>query len=242
MLPPVPEKNCYLPHLLTETHHHLNFRHKNRAARIAASILFTVLGLLWMTVPASSSPLKLVALGDSLTAGYGLAQGESFPDRLAAVLKQDFPALTLVNAGVSGDTSAGGLARFDWSVPKDTDVLMVGLGGNDLLRGQPPAALHANLEAVIQKAQAGGMRIVLLGMRAPSNYGPAYQAAFDAVYPNLAAQYDTGLVPFLLDGVAGEKSLNQPDGIHPNIEGVAIMVRNSRRHVAAQLAAAMAAR
>ena len=212
---PVAEKYCCVPHLPFETQPARIFGQKTGAARIKSAIFFTFFSLFWMMAPVHSASLKLVALGDSLSAGYGLAQGESFPDRLAATLKPDFPGLVLVNAGVSGDTSAGGLARFDWSVPENTDVVMVGLGGNDLLRGQPPAALRANLEAIIKKAQAGGMRVVLLGMRAPTNYGPAYQAAFDAVYPDLAAEYGTGLVPFLLEGLPGNKTSINPTASTP---------------------------
>ena len=236
---PVPEKCRYVPHLLYVTHGAGASSQKSAATRVVPALIFTVLSLFWMITPSHGNTLKLVALGDSLSAGFGLAQGESFPDQLAASLKLEFPGLTVLNAGVSGDTSAGGLARFEWSVPEDTDVVMVGLGGNYLLRGQPPAALRANLEAIIQKAQAGQMKVVLLGMRAPTNYGPAYQAAFDAIYPDLASEYGTGLVPFLLEGVAGEKELNLPDGIHPNSDGIQIMVRNSRPHVAAQLRAVM---
>ncbi|MGC6475112.1 MAG: arylesterase, partial [Parvibaculales bacterium] len=166
----------------------------------------------------------LVVLGDSLTAGYGLAQQDGFVGQLRAALKSDYPHLTLINAGVSGDTSAGGLARFDWSVPPETDFLIVALGGNDLLRGLPPKALSQNLEAIITKAKTKNMAVLLAGMRAPDNYGAAYQQAFDAVYPALAEKHGLALMPFFLDGVAGDAQLNQPDGIHPNREGVAIMV------------------
>lgn len=209
--------------------------------------LFTALMLVWMLFwPAQAlaqdkpqdkpEQQTLVALGDSLTAGYGLAQQDGFVGQLRAALKQDYPHLTLINAGVSGDTSAGGLARFDWSVPPEADFLIIALGGNDLLRGQPPKALAQNLEAIITKAKAKNMAVLLAGMRAPDNYGAAYQQAFDAVYPTLADQYGVALMPFFLDGVAGNAQLNQPDGIHPNREGVAVMVQNTLPYVKALLA------
>ena len=207
--------------------------------------LFTALMLVWMLLApapvwAQQKPKQqtLVVLGDSLTAGYGLAQQDGFVGQLRAALKQDYPHLTLINAGVSGDTSAGGLARFDWSVPPETDFLIIALGGNDLLRGLPPKALAQNLEAIITKAKTKNMAVLLAGMRAPDNYGAAYQQAFDAVYPTLAEKHGLALMPFFLNGVAGDAQLNQPDGIHPNARGVAVMVQNTLPYVQALLDAA----
>ncbi len=168
---------------------------------------------------ASTAPLKIVALGDSLTAGYGLAAEQAYPalleERLAAA---GFQA-TVVNAGVSGDTSAGGLRRVDWALEGDVRVLIVALGGNDALRGLPVEDLERNLAAILERARARGLVVVLAGMEAPPNLGPLYTAAFRRVYRDLAKRYDVALVPFLLDGVAGVPGLNQADGIHPNAEG-----------------------
>jgi acyl-CoA thioesterase-1 len=174
---------------------------------------------------AQAEPLKIVALGDSLTHGYGLPPEEGFVPQLDTWLAaQGKPDIEVINAGVSGDTTAGGLARFDWSVSGGADALIVALGGNDLLRGLPPEASRANLEAILQKADAQGMPVLLSGMRAPLNYGPEFKEAFDSMYPELAEAYGALYDPFFLAGVEDDRSLWQSDGLHPNADGVARIV------------------
>lgn len=177
--------------------------------------------------PATAEPLTLVALGDSLTQGYGLPQGEGLVPQLQAWLDASGAEVRVVNAGVSGDTTAGGRSRLDWALEPGTDALMVALGGNDLLRGIDPAASRANLDAILAAARARGLPVLLVGMEAPGNYGPDYKAAFDAMYPELAATHGALLVPSffapLLEGSNDPAALRpwmQPDGIHPNAEGV----------------------
>jgi acyl-CoA thioesterase-1 len=169
-------------------------------------------------------PVKIVALGDSLTAGLGLPADATFPVRLQRALTQKGIAAEVVNAGVSGDTSADGLSRLDWSVPDDTDAVVLELGANDALRGIDPAQTRANLDAVLRRLAARKLPVLLAGMRAPPNMGGDYVKAFDAIYPALAAAYGVGLYPFFLDGVAGQRGLNQGDGIHPTAAGVAVIV------------------
>jgi acyl-CoA thioesterase-1 len=168
--------------------------------------------------------LRLVALGDSLTAGFGLPPGKAFPDRLEAALRAKGFDVKVINAGVSGDTAADGLARYDWAVPRDADALIVELGANDMLRGLKPEAAKATLAAILDKARAAHLPTLIAGMRAAPNLGPEYDRAFDAIYPALAKAYHVPLYPFFLDGVAGDPKLNQPDGEHPNAEGVEVIV------------------
>jgi acyl-CoA thioesterase I len=173
--------------------------------------------------PAQAGLARIVVLGDSLTAGLGLPVEQSYPSLLQQRLnKEGFP-LEVVNAGVSGDTSAGGLSRLDWALEGNVKVLIVALGGNDGLRGLPVEQLKGNLAQIIERAQARGIRVILAGMEAPPNYGRDYIVAFHKVYPALAQQYKVPLVRFLLEGVAGSQTLNQPDGIHPTAEGARIV-------------------
>ena len=174
--------------------------------------------------PSSPAP-RIVFLGDSLTAGYGLAKDESVTSLIQKRLRAGGYPYEVVNAGVSGDTSAGGLSRLDWSLEGDVKILVVELGGNDGLRGLPVAGLKQNLVEIITRAQARGIRVVLTGMEAPPNFGPAYTSEFRAVYRQLAHEYDVTFVPFYLEGVAGIASLNIADGIHPNAEGSRIIER-----------------
>jgi len=169
---------------------------------------------------------RIVILGDSLTAGLGLPVTQSYPALLQRRLKDEGSDYQIVNAGVSGDTSAGGLSRLDWALEGDVRVMIVALGGNDGLRGLPPAQLKENLAAIITRAQARGIGVILAGMEAPPNYGREYSVAFHQVYPALAKEYHVGLVPFLLDGVAGKDALNQADGIHPSAAGAQIVADN----------------
>lgn len=166
---------------------------------------------------------KVVILGDSLTAGLGLAPEESFPALLQRRIDAAALPYDVVNAGVSGDTSAGGLRRLDWSMAADTRVLILALGANDGLRGLPVAEMQRNLAQIIERAQRRGILVILAGMEAPPNYGRDYASAFRSAYRALAGTYHVPLVPFLLAGVAGDAALNQPDGIHPNPAGAAIV-------------------
>ncbi len=168
--------------------------------------------------PASGRP-RIVCLGDSLTAGLGLSPDEAFPARLEERLREAGLDYEVVNAGVSGDTSAGGLRRLDWSMSGDVKVLVLALGANDGLRGLPTRDLHDNLARIITTAQARGARVILAGMEAPPNFGAVYTRDFRDVYRDLAKSYDVVLIPFFLDGVAGVPALNQADGIHPTAEG-----------------------
>jgi acyl-CoA thioesterase I len=168
----------------------------------------------------------VLAFGDSITAGLGLPASEAFPARLAARLKDQGIAVTMVNAGVSGDTTTDGLARLDWALADKPDFVILALGANDALRGIDPKIVRANLDTMIGKIQASGAKLLLLGMLAPANWGADYDHAFDSIYPELAKAHDVPLYPFLLDGVAMNPELNQPDGLHPNQRGVAIMVEH----------------
>ncbi len=169
-------------------------------------------------------PLKIVAFGDSLSAGYGLPAGAAFPVQLQAALKARGITIEMTNASVSGDTAQGGLDRLDWSVPDGTDAVILELGANDALRGFDTALTKAALDAIVTKLKARGIAVLLCGMRAPPNLGPEYVARFDALYRDLAAKHGVMLYPFFLDGVAGERRLNLPDGIHPTAEGVKVIV------------------
>jgi acyl-CoA thioesterase-1 len=171
------------------------------------------------TDPGTGTRAGIVFLGDSLTAGLGLDAPLSFPSVIQQRLDERGLPFAVVNAGVSGDTSAGGLRRLEWSLQGNPRVLIVALGGNDGLRGLPPEDLKKNLAAIIEAGQHAGLQVILAGMEAPPNNGPDYTARFRRVYPELAKTYDIPLIPFLLQGVAGDPALNQADGIHPNQEG-----------------------
>ena len=201
----------------------------------ALRLLVHTLALAASIGAAAAKPLKLVALGDSLTAGYGVAPGLAFPDVLEKALRAKGYDVKVINAGVSGETAGDGLARFDWSVPPDADALIVELGANDMLRGLPVANAKRALAAILEKAKAAHIATLLTGMKAAPNLGPQYQSAFDAIYPDLAAQYGVALYPFFLDGVAGDAKLNQQDGLHPKPEGVEIIVARILPAVAALL-------
>jgi acyl-CoA thioesterase I len=192
-------------------------------------------------VPAEAKPVRLLALGDSLTAGYGLAEKDSFPVRLQARLAADGIAAEIVNAGVSGDTTAGGLARLDWALADKPDVVLVELGANDMLRGIDPKTSYANLDRILARVETRGARPLLFGMLSVGNWGRDYQKQFDAIYPDLAAKYRIPLYPFFLDGVALKPDLIQADGLHPNAAGVAVLVDRIAPFVEKQLAAAPAA-
>ena len=185
---------------------------------------FIALGLaLLALIPARAfaDPLTIVALGDSLTAGYMLPPDDGFPEQLQAALKErGYDDVTVVNAGVSGDTTSGGLSRLDWAVGPDADAVILELGANDALRGIDPAITRKNLEEMIARLKKRGLPILLAGMYAPPNLGKEYAARFDPIYPELAGEYDLILYPFFLDGVAADPALNLGDGLHPTSQGV----------------------
>lgn len=174
---------------------------------------------LLVAAPVPAAERVVVALGDSLTAGQGVAPDEAYPAVLEARLRREGYLYRVVNAGVSGDTSAGGLRRVEWVLRARPDVVIVALGANDGLRGLSVEALRDNLEAIVTRLRASGARVLLAGMRVPPNYGDDYARAFAAVFPAVARRTAVPLAPFLLDGVAGDTRLNQPDGIHPTAEG-----------------------
>ncbi len=174
----------------------------------------------------SATGPRVVVLGDSLTAGLGLSLKNAYPTLLQERISGEGLRYTVVNAGGSGDTSAGGLARLDWALDGDVRVLIVALGGNDGLRGLPPSELATNLSTIIERAQGRGIAVILAGMEAPPNFGRQYTDEFHRVFPTLAGKYKLPLVPFLLEGVAGMASLNQSDGIHPTAEGARIVADN----------------
>jgi acyl-CoA thioesterase-1 len=196
-----------------------------------------LIALLLAAAPARADAPLLVVLGDSLSAGYGLKPGEAFPERLGAALATRGIAASVVNAGVSGDTSAGGLERLDWSLPADADATIVELGGNDALRGLDPAATRANLDAILTRLKERKIAVLLAGMLAPPNMGTGYAEPFAAIFPDLARRHGVALYPFFLDGVAGQPELNQADGIHPTARGIDAIVERILPAVEALLAA-----
>lgn len=196
------------------------------ARQIAIVAVFgTSLGMAVKAQPAGTpSRVKIVALGDSLTAGYGLSDKDGFVPRLQAALTAKGIAAEVVNAGVSGDTSSDGLARLDWSVPQGTAAVIVELGANDMLRGIKPQITRDALDAILKRLSARHIAVLLCGMRAAPNLGADYGKAFEAIYPELAEKYGALLYPFFLDGVAGNPTRVQPDGLHPNPSGVGVIV------------------
>jgi acyl-CoA thioesterase-1 len=172
---------------------------------------------------AASEPLRICVLGTSLSAGYGLDQGRGYVERLGALLRAKGYGVTMDNEGVSGDTSAGGLARLDWALAGKPDIMIIELGGNDALRGLAPAETERNLSAILSRLTKAHIPVLFMGMMAPPNLGPDYGAEFNAVYPALAKKYGVAFYPFVLDGVAAKPALNQADGIHPNAEGAELM-------------------
>ncbi len=189
----------------------------------------TLLSIVLLTImaaagPALAAPVKILALGSSLTQGYGLPPGTEFTVQLQAALKKAGIDATVTNAGVSGDTSAGGLARLDWSLADHPDAVILELGSNDMLRGIPPAVTEKNLRAILDKLRAAHVKVLLTGMHAQRNLGADYVKQFDTIYPRLAKDYNLLFYPFFLDGVALNPKLNQADGMHPNPAGVKVVV------------------
>jgi len=194
------------------------------------TIIFACAAVLAAMAAPASAPLaqektiRLVAFGDSLSAGYNLPQEAAFPVVLEKALKAKGYNVEVANAGVSGDTTSGGLDRLDWSVPDGTDGVILELGANDMLRGLDPAGIRKNLEAIVERLKSRNIPVLLAGMLASPNLGHSYTEQFGTIYPDIAKKYDLVLYPFFLDGVAGERSLNLPDGMHPTAKGVEIIV------------------
>jgi acyl-CoA thioesterase-1 len=195
-----------------------------RAVKLGLAAALVVLACS-LSGAAAERPVKIVALGDSLSAGLGVAADEAFPAKLARALEAKGHTVEIINAGVSGDTAAGGLARLDWSVPEGTEAVILELGANDALRGFDPAVTREALDQILERLKARGVPVLLAGMRAPPNMGVDYARRFDPIFPELAQKYGVPLYPFFLDKVASEAALNQRDGIHPTAAGVDVIVR-----------------
>jgi len=196
-------------------------------------VLLTLLLLAWfMGDRAMAEPIKLVVLGDSLTAGYGLDERDAFPAKLETALKARGIDVTVINAGVSGDTAKQGLERLDWAVDEDADAVIVELGANDALRGIDPNETRASLEKIIGRLNSRNLPVMIAGMLAPPNLGPAYKEVFDRIYPSLAGEHGLRLYPFFLEGVATIKDYNLDDGMHPNARGVDEIVKRMAPKVA----------
>jgi len=178
----------------------------------------------WTVAATPDSPVRIVAFGDSLTAGYRLAPGDAFPVKLERALRARGHKVEIANAGVSGDTTAAGLSRLDWAVPDGTRIVILELGANDALRGVDPATTRRNLEAMITQIKAKGATVLLTGMLAPRNWGGDYAARFDPIFPELARKHQLAFYPFFLDGVAMQPQLNLDDGMHPNARGIDVIV------------------
>jgi len=182
----------------------------------------------WAQTPAGqvSKPIKMVVLGDSLSAGFGLPGPAAFPERLQKALSTKGIEVEMINAGVSGDTSSGGRDRLDWSVPEGTEAVIVELGANDALRGTDPTVTRTALSDILTRLKARKIAVLICGMYAPPNYGSDYAARFNVIYPDLSKSFGVPLYPFFLEGVAGDAKLNQADGLHPTAEGVDVIVKN----------------
>jgi acyl-CoA thioesterase I len=191
--------------------------------RIAAGLI-VFLAICGAISSARAEPFKIVGFGDSLMAGFGLGPEAGLTDRLQAALRARGRDVTIANAGVSGDTPSGGLARLDWSIPDGTQLVILELGANDMLRGVSPDITRKNLDEMLSKLKQRKIAVLLAGMRAAPNLGPDYQNAFDAIFPDLAKKYEVVLYPFFLDGVAGQPGMQLEDGLHPSVEGVDQMV------------------
>jgi acyl-CoA thioesterase I len=203
--------------------------------RVRMFLHILVLGAVFMTAgtgfaqtqaAAEAKPIRIVVLGDSLSAGFGLSSSAAFPQRLQKTLQSKGIAVDISNAGVSGDTSSGGRDRLDWSVPDGTQAVILELGANDALRGTDPAVTRSALSDILTRLRARGIAVLLCGMVAPPNYGSDYSARFNAIYPDLAKSFGVPLYPFFLEGVAADAKLNQADGMHPTPEGVDVIVTN----------------
>jgi acyl-CoA thioesterase I len=195
---------------------------------LVLAMVLMAAGTAFAQTPAANvaKPIKMVVLGDSLSAGLGLSASAAFPARLQKSLKSNGIAVDMINAGVSGDTSSGGRDRLDWSVPEGTEAVILELGANDALRGTDPAVTRAALTDILTRLKTRKIAVLLCGMLAPPNYGSDYSARFNAIYPDLAKSFGVPLYPFFLEGVATDAKLNQADGLHPTADGVDVIVKN----------------
>lgn len=218
--------------------HAINLALAAFAFALLLSLMFVSLPMRHASAETGGKPLRIVAFGDSLTAGYGLRPGQGFTDVLQMALKARGKSVEIVNAGVSGDTTAAGLGRLDWVVDDTAHGVIVELGANDALRGQPPEQTRANLDAILSRLTARNLPVLLAGMRAPENWGEDYRRRFDAIFADLAARHGVLLYPFFLDGVALDRSLNLDDGLHPNAKGIAKIVERILPSVEQLVAAA----
>lgn len=205
-------------------------------ALISLTFLTIITLMSAVSVAAEEKPMHIVAFGDSLTAGYGLPPGADFASRLTKQLEARGHKIRMTNAGVSGDTTAGGLTRFDWAVPEDTDAVILELGANDALRGIPVEQARSNLDQILTKLGERKIPVLLAGMHALANWGPEYKAAFDAMFAELAEKHGTLLYPFFLEGVIDQPKLKLPDALHPNKDGVDEIVRRILPKVEALIA------
>ena len=215
-----------------------------KCANVGRHLFLTLTAVIWIGIHCFSAQARadqdetvIVALGDSLTSGFGLPNDKAFPSQLETALKERGHKVRIVNAGVSGDTASAALRRLDWALDGDTDAVIVELGGNDALQGLPPESTKAALAEILERLQKRNLPVLLAGMEAPRNLGKEYVTAFGAIYPALAAQYDVLLYPFFLEGAALNAELMQRDGIHPNAGGVGAIVDNILPHVETLLAA-----
>jgi acyl-CoA thioesterase-1 len=215
-----------------------------KCANVGRRLFLTLTAVIWIGIHCFSAQARadqdetvIVALGDSLTSGFGLPNDKAFPSQLETALKERGHKVRIVNAGVSGDTASAALRRLDWALDGDTDAVIVELGGNDALQGLPPESTKAALAEILERLQKRNLPVLLAGMEAPRNLGKEYVTAFGAIYPALAAQYDVLLYPFFLEGAALNAELMQRDGIHPNAGGVGVIVDNILPHVETLLAA-----
>jgi acyl-CoA thioesterase-1 len=195
---------------------------------LVSGLVVAMMGPVFAQTPptGATKPIKVVVLGDSLSAGLGLSASSAFPARLQKSLKLKGIEVDMINAGVSGDTSSGGRDRLDWSVPEGTEAVILELGANDALRGTDPKVTRSALTDILTRLKARKIAVLLCGMLAPPNYGSDYSARFNAIYPDLAKSFGVPLYPFFLEGVAADARLNQPDGLHPTAEGIDIIVKN----------------
>lgn len=210
---------------------------------LVLGMVLAMVGMAFAQATASTAkPIKMVVLGDSLSAGFGLAASAAFPQRLKKALEFKGLYVDMINAGVSGDTSSSGRDRLNWSVPEGTEAVILELGANDALRGIDPAVTRSALSDILTRLKARGIAVLLCGMVAPPNYGSDYSARFNAIYTDLAKSFGVPLYPFFLEGVAADTTLNQADGMHPTAEGVDIIVKNILPTVQALLGAVSAQR
>jgi acyl-CoA thioesterase I len=201
-------------------------------------MIWSFISLLFLALPLRAEPVTILALGDSLFAGYGLDQPQSYPAQLEVALKAKGLDVKVLNAGVSGDTAAQGAARLGWALSDDVDAVIVELGANDALRGLPPEQAEAALNEIAKTISDKKLPLLLMGMRAPPNMGPDYAQKFEPMFERVAQQYGAAIYPFFLDGVAADASLNQSDGIHPNPQGVQVIVERTLSAVEALVAKA----